>query len=910
MALRHRIRMALLSFSLVCLCLPSVPVMADNLVANGGFEQATDRDDKPDDWTTSGRGEIHQTLTLDAGQDGGQSAKLECTQFVGGTPDSHAMICQLGHVATRSGQWYRIRFWAKGKDIAKPVCEIAVSNTRPWESSGISGQFVATKQWKQVEILSQASKDVPSATSRLQIWFGSTGTLWLDDFSIEPVDIQRQLHPTIATAGVRNSIPNSSFECGPSGWGSFSPGITTWAGNLNQLCGEIDRSTSFHGDASLRMQIDKSRPLVFRWDYYDPANQPIECALAAHVGWIPVEPGTSYVFSCYLKAADPDVPVRLMIYQEGAGRRDKIVSVSTEWKRYELAFTARSKYLWCAAGPDLSRSSTQNATVWLDALQLDTGKSVRDYGPRSLVESGLTTNAVGNIFTQPDTGISLSIHFWNGAESQQHLSGSLVVTDFTDRTVLTRDITTDVPPQSARLTEVSRLLPGKLGFYRIAWKPQGHTSAFPQSLRCALVRPYANADSPFGMNHAYPWDFMLRLCKTAGLTWMRDWSAKWQTVEPRQGQWDFSKVDPQIDRVLESKLNALILLPFPSAAWCSTADMDKIRNVLGKDDYRVARSAVACPANDPALFRDYVARTVRRYRDRVKWFEVMNEPIYTTYAVPARFGYGLEDYLKILRNASETIKQTDHDLNVIGGIGTWPDSHWVQDFIAADGLKWCDVMDVHLYPVTIPPELYERGLADTWQKMKARGQARPIWLTEFGCYADDDPYMTPGGIGDSAMSRSNWPSEQAASEALVKSSAVFLTHGLTKIFFHAGTCGPINGNNGGGIFFEYGGAPRKMYPALSALANMLGPNPVPKTAFGSAGRLCHYVFDTDSGAVAIAWAAGESRLRVDVPNGILVYDIMGNQLKSPAITLDGSPRYFHAADARTLGNWFETLTAK
>ena len=130
MSLRYRIRMIAFSCSLVCVCLPNAHVMANNLVANGRFEQDTDRDNKPDDWTTSGRGEIHQTLTLDAGHDGGQSAKLECTQFVGGTPDSHAMICQLGHVATRSGQWYRIRFWAKGKDIAKPVCEIAVSNMR------------------------------------------------------------------------------------------------------------------------------------------------------------------------------------------------------------------------------------------------------------------------------------------------------------------------------------------------------------------------------------------------------------------------------------------------------------------------------------------------------------------------------------------------------------------------------------------------------------------------------------------------------------------------------------------------------------------------------------------------------------------------------------------------------------
>ena len=51
------------------------------------------------------------------------------------------------------------------------------------------------------------------------------------------------------------------------------------------------------------------------------------------------------------------------------------------------------------------------------------------------------------------------------------------------------------------------------------------------------------------MNHAYPWDFMLDLSRRAGLTWMRDWSAKWHTVEPAPGTWDFTTVDPQIDPV-------------------------------------------------------------------------------------------------------------------------------------------------------------------------------------------------------------------------------------------------------------------------------------------------------------------------------------------------------------------------
>ena len=56
----------------------------------------------------------------------------------------------------------------------------------------------------------------------------------------------------------------------------------------------------------------------------------------------------------------------------------------------------------------------------------------------------------------------------------------------------------------------------------------------------------------------------------------------------------------------------------------------------------------------------------------------------------------------------------------------------------------------------------------------------------------------------------------------MKFTAVTFAHGVRKIFFHAGTCGTINSPDAGGVLFEYGGAPRKMYAGVATLTKLLG----------------------------------------------------------------------------------------
>jgi hypothetical protein len=392
---------------------------------------------------------------------------------------------------------------------------------------------------------------------------------------------------------------------------------------------------------------------------------------------------------------------------------------------------------------------------------------------------------------------------------------------------------------------------------------------------------------------------MLPLAKKAGVTWWRDWSVKWHEVEPKKGQFDFSGTDPQIDRVIDEGLNLDVMFPFPSCDWTTTADMDAIRKVES-NQYRHRVMKYACAPNSEPGFRNYVARSVRQYGDRIQYYQVFNEPVYTHYSLPHRLGYQVSDYIHWLNIAADAIRSERSDAVVVGGMGIWASSRWTHDFVNSGGLAKVDILDLHNYPVTADPESYELDMAELARMMKERGEVRPMWLTEFGCYADDDPYRTPQKIGDAAMSKSVWPNEREAAEALVQSAAAFCTHGLRKIFLHAGSCGPINGSSAGGVFFEYGGTPRKMLPAVWAFSRLMDADFEPVDTGPQPADRRVYVFKVKRGVLAIAWTRQERPVRVTAGSDITIIDVMGNTLEDRAVELTATPVYFLA----------NTLTAK
>jgi len=755
------------------------------------------------------------------------------------------MICQSGKIGVRRGQWYRLAFWARGAGIRTGVIEVALTNARVWGNAGLSETFFVSPRWQLFEFLFQAKHDLPPEAGRLQFWFKSTGTLWLDDVSLTESAEELQWYPQMSGDGVKNLLPNSSFECGTANWGGYTYGLQGWAGNLYRLeGGELDNTTATHGQSSLRLR--PTHP-VFWFDYYDPVRQPVQRLMAANVGWFRAITGETFTVSAWLKASTEEVSAELLVSTPTRRQLKKSVKIGKEWSRQQFTFKAPQPFFFIAVGSDAE------ATLWIDAVQLERGPRATDYEPRAPAESFLATDAPGNVFTN---GIARLV-------VRGTAPGKLRVADFFDHTLLETDART------ATITQ--------RGFFHASWM----TGSTTQDVRFAVIDPVRCSDSPLGFNHAYPWDFLVTEAQQAGVVWWRDWSAQWEKIEPIQGEFNFSVPDLQIERVLGLGGRPLVLLPFPSAKWASTAPPD----VLNAKRYPDYRYGVAYPPKNVADFRRYVQEVVRHCKRRgVTHYQIFNESVFTTYSLPEKFGFSVADYVRFLSVAYHAIKEADPKAVVVGGCSAHYKSNYTTDFVKQGGLRWCDVFDLHMYSPPIAVEHYEEGFEALEQLIRAHGGPKPIWITEWGCYADDDPPTVPWTAGDATMNRCRWPSEREATERIVKFTAVSFAHGVHKIFFHAGTCGTINGPDAGGVLFEYGGTPRKMYAGVAVLSHLLGvPDRLVKRV--SDGGFRAYVFATGKRTVGICWSS-EPR----VLSGVEAVDIMGNPLPSP-VRVGPSPVY-------------------
>jgi hypothetical protein len=160
------------------------PKPGPSVVRNGDFSQAAKPDAVPDQWQFSS--DVRQATCVRERMAGnaGWAVRLAMSDY-GGKDRATVMLAQYD-VPVKEGQWYRVSLKAKAEGMAGKGVTLAMPNTKTWTSLFDYQSFTPTAQWRTYQFLVQSSGTAEKNT-RLQIWHGNLGTLWLADIAIVPV---------------------------------------------------------------------------------------------------------------------------------------------------------------------------------------------------------------------------------------------------------------------------------------------------------------------------------------------------------------------------------------------------------------------------------------------------------------------------------------------------------------------------------------------------------------------------------------------------------------------------------------------------------------------------------------------------------------------------------------------------
>ena len=807
------------------------------------------------------------------------------------------MLVQFGQIKLIKDRPYEFTCRMRASGLRSRTVGIAIQETNGWQKSGLYEQVSLGAAWKKYRIVFRAERDI-GPTGRLQIWFSEAGTLdvadvWIVEIAAQPEEFTDLVPP----GGGKNLAFNGSFEVGGAGWTSMGTGAG-W-GDLSGLHGTIEPSGGSQGKSFLRIPLGGDRTPVLCFDYFEPVAKPQLRPLAASLGWIKVEKGQAYVLSADLRASVDGTPAVLGVRARdpsagGWNSYDQQLKLTTAWKRYSVTFRPQRPYVFLYAGPDLAQD--QRVDVDLDAVQLEKSDKATEFQPHGDLEFAVEPEQASGIFVEGKPAI-LMLRLCNHGASPATAAVKFTATDFCDKAVPLAGETVELGASET----ASRLLrlPGDWkGYYRIRATAEVGGKSESADVRIAIVPPPVAKDTVCGINHAFVSADLIRLASKAGVTWYRDWSLKWQHMEPAKGEYHWELADVQIDRVVHEGVSLMALLPpFPATDWNSEAP-DSLK--LTKD-YPGIRMRQAFAPKDPKDLNVFSEQTVTRYKDRVHVWEFLNEPVYTSYALPANRdrssvgkSYTPADYVALLEIAAAGMKKADPTCKVMGGIAGGPET-FTREVIEAGCLKHVDLFNLHIYPGQRTPESYAGDMDDLLAQMDAHGGRKPIWMTEFSYYGADNLPRRPFFPRASSWSETRLlDSERQCADYTVRFFLVMLSHGVQKVFLHSGASGRVNDPNFECALFDYGGVPRKLFPAMAALTGLLGPQPA---CVGQAplGDLGHAVgFETAKAAVVALWTEGDepgTRVTLGSRDGIVLLDVVGRKIAGPDVNLSTSPVY-------------------
>jgi hypothetical protein len=213
-----------------------------------------------------------------------------------------------------------------------------------------------------------------------------------------------------------------------------------------------------------------------------------------------------------------------------------------------------------------------------------------------------------------------------------------------------------------------------------------------------------------------------------GFARLWDTRTDWRNLEPAEGKWNFSDLDKFVALAQQHNVQ-LILTLGNTPQWAS----------MRPDEPCLYGMGCGAEPKDPKLWEDYVRTVVQRYKGKIAYYEIWNEPAFAMgqrhdhHEVRKRaafFSGDPQDMVALARSAKSVINEVDPAARVLSPAAVAEVSR-MEPFLAAGGGDTFDIWAEHFYDDQ--PERLPRRISEFRTLLAKYGVGdKPIWNTETG----------------------------------------------------------------------------------------------------------------------------------------------------------------------------------
>ncbi len=227
-----------------------------------------------------------------------------------------------------------------------------------------------------------------------------------------------------------------------------------------------------------------------------------------------------------------------------------------------------------------------------------------------------------------------------------------------------------------------------------------------------------------------------------------DSGTSWTSLEPQREEWNWQPLDDWVAAAEAHGAPDILLTLGQTPGWASS----------NPDDVNYIGAGAPAPPANIQDWRDYVTAVAQRYKGRIRYYEIWNEPNDPTY-----YTGSVAEMAELTSEAYRILKAVDPD-NVVLSPAPY-DPGYLDQLLKAGVGSHVDAIAFHLYET--PPENTAAALFDVRLVMERDGAgALPLWDTE-------------GASGDATVP------EPLAAAYLVRKVLVDLAFGSTRFDWYA-----------------------------------------------------------------------------------------------------------------------------